>query len=200
LDLPRETKLEEASDRDLVAAHLAGDGGAAYTVLYRRHRDRVFAVCLGLTGDQDRAADVTQEVFVRLVTRLGSFDGRAAFTTWLHRVTVNACYDDLRRHRPIPVEDPSAEGDRSGVAPPDVAARLDLLAALQSLGEDQRTAVVLHDVEGFEYHEIAEVTGVPIGTVKSRIARGRLRLASILGPGNTEAGPDRLTGVPDDRS
>lgn len=175
-------------DAELVAAFLDGDRGA-YAALYRRHRDRVFALCLRFLRDREAALDRTQDVFLRLMSRLDRFDGRAAFTTWLHRVTVNACYDELRRRRPDPVDPATVAeaADRPGLDT-DRAEALDVRDALQALPFDQRAVVVLHDLTAHSYEEVAEICGVPVGTVKSRLARGRLRLARILTPGGNIPG------------
>ncbi len=167
-------------DHELVAAYLDGDK-AAYATLYRRHRDRVFALCLRMMRDREAALDRTQDVFLRLMGRLDRFDGRSAFTTWLHRVTVNACYDDLRRRVPDPV-DPARAAEHADRPHDDAdgAAALDVRHALQALPADQRAAVVLHDLVGHSYEEVAGICDVPMGTVKSRLARGRLRLSRIL--------------------
>lgn len=170
---------DSRSDTELVAGYLSGER-SAYECLYRRHRDRVFRVCLGVLGDREAALDVTQDVFVRLIGRLDRFDGRAAFTTWLHRVAVNACYDLLRTRRPIPVAEVPEPGPDPVDATSAVDSRADVLAALSTLTEEHRAVVVLHDVEGFQYQEIAAALEVPIGTVKSRLARARLRLAEAL--------------------
>lgn len=195
---------DDRSDAALVAAHLDGDA-TAFPVLYVRHRDRAFRTCAGIVIDRAAAADVTQDVFVKLIDRLDRFDGRAAFTTWLHRVLVNACHDHLRTRRPVPVGDGSDVADiGSDIAIEDHAVaterRLDVRAALASLPEDQRTVVVLHDVSGYRYDEIAAILEIPDGTVKSRLSRARRRLTDVLrqdeeagGTGNETTRDDRHT-------
>lgn len=168
------------TDVELAEAHEAGDPGA-FAELYRRHRDRVFRLALTVTCDRELAADVTQDVFLKLHTRLGSFEGRAKFTTWLHRVALNACHDQLRRRRPDPLPEEAeaalADDERTG----EVTDRITLLSALSLLPEEFRTVVVLHDLYDHRYEEISELLGIPMGTVKSRLARGRLRLSESLG-------------------
>lgn len=191
------------SDEVLVTAAQAGDR-AAMDALLRRHHDRIWAVCRRLAGNDADAADATQEAMLLVVRRIGTFDGRSRFTTWAHRVATNACLDELRRRRrrPVPHDDDEATGHGS-TGGPDVAAsvsdRLDIDAALAALSEDFRTPIVLRDVAGHDYAEIADILGVPPGTVRSRIARGRRRLAELLDP----AGPGGATpgnqGDPDDR-
>jgi RNA polymerase sigma-70 factor (ECF subfamily) len=157
---------------------------AALEALLRRHHDRVAALCTRLCGPSD-APDATQEALLAVVRGLHRFDGHAAFTTWLYRVTTNACLDELRRRRRRPL--PGLEEDRpveGTVSTPDpagsVAARVDVDAALARLAPEFRAAVVLRDLCGLDYAEIATVLGIPPGTVRSRIARGRGQLADLL--------------------
>ena len=142
-------------------------------------------MCRRLAGNDADAADAAQEALIAIVRGLPRFDGRARFTTWAYRVATNACLDELRRRgrRPAAVLDgtglePVAPGPSLDQTLTD---RLDLDAALADLPEDFRVAVVLRDVMGLDYAEIAEVLDVPPGTVRSRIARGRARLAIVLG-------------------
>ena len=177
------------SDDVLVRRFLDGDA-SAFSTLIERHQARVFNLCLRILGDREDALDAAQETFVTAMRKLGGFRGDAAFTTWLHRVTVNACYDELRRKRRRPmlhvVEPEDGPENREAAAPPvpdhaeRVAAALDVAAALASVPEEFRIALVLADVEDLPYEEIARVLDVPIGTVKSRVHRGRLALAVAL--------------------
>lgn len=179
-----------------MAAAQAGDRGALDTLL-RRHHDRVHALCRRITGNDADALDATQEALIAIVRGLGRFDGRAAFATWAYRIATNACLDELRRRRRRP-EPGLPEGDRA--APlrdrsPDVdvsvADRLAVDGALALLPPDFRAAVVLRDLCRLDYAEIAQVLGIPPGTVRSRIARGRAVLARHLGePADV---PDRPT-------
>jgi RNA polymerase sigma-70 factor (ECF subfamily) len=136
-------------------------------------------------GNRQDALDATQEVFLQLLRKLDRYDSRAAFTTWLYRVASNVCYDLLRRRRrqpllstdpePPPVEDPrAAEGFTA------VELRPELARALADLSEEFRTVVVLHDIEQLRYNDIAEALEIPVGTVKSRLSRGRHELARTL--------------------
>lgn len=190
---------ETRDDTALVAAYTRGDPDA-FAALYRRHRDRVFRLAVSVTGDREVAADVTQDVFLKLHDRLRGFEGRARFTTWLHRIVVNACHDVLRKRTadPMPegVDALTAVESRSS----EVADRLTVVAALADLPEDFRVVVVLHDLYDHGYDEISEILSIPLGTVKSRLARGRLRLAASLrddapeeGAGNNPAPPERRT-------
>jgi RNA polymerase sigma-70 factor, ECF subfamily len=179
----------EASDEALAAAANSGDRGAL-EVLLARHFDRVHAICRRVTGHPEDALDATQEALIALTRGLHRYDGRSLFTTWLYRVATNAALDELRRRkrRPEPaelVEDRPVGGAAAGVsasAPVEsaVAARLDVDAALATLSPEFRAAVVLRDLCDLDYAEIAEVLDVPIGTVRSRIARGRAAIADQL--------------------
>jgi RNA polymerase sigma-70 factor, ECF subfamily len=173
-------------DSEFVADAQAGDT-EALDMLLRRHYDRVHALCRRLAGNESDALDATQEALIAVVRGLPRFDGRAAFTTWLYRVATNACLDELRRRRRRP-EPKSVDDEYEGTTaagPPtfdqSVADRLAIDEAMAGLAEDFRVAVVLRDVVGLDYAEIATALDVPPGTVRSRIARGRAELARRLG-------------------
>jgi RNA polymerase sigma-70 factor, ECF subfamily len=176
----------EASDEALAAAANAGDRGAL-EMLLARHLDRVHAICRRVTGHPEDALDAAQEALIAVTRGLHRYDGRSLFTTWLYRVATNAALDELRRRkrRPEPaefVEDRPVGRAGSGSAPVEsaVAARLDVDAALARLSPEFRAAVVLRDLCDLDYAEIAEVLDVPVGTVRSRIARGRAAIADQL--------------------
>jgi RNA polymerase sigma-70 factor, ECF subfamily len=169
------------SDEELLERAAAGDQ-PAFSALVRRHEDRVFQLSLRITGDRADALDATQDTFVSVFRQAGSFRAEAAFTTWLYRVTVNACRDLLRKRRrlPEPTEE-LPERARPGIGTEEVVGlRIDLARALAQLPEDYRDAVVMHDLGAIPYDEIAKITGAALGTVKSRISRGRRRLAELL--------------------
>ena len=169
------------SDEALLGQAAAGDQ-SAFTALVRRHEDRVFGIALRITGDRADALDATQDTFVSVFRQAGTFRAEAAFTTWLYRVAVNACRDLLRRRRrlPEPTEE-VPERPRPGIATEDlVGLRLDLAEALAQLPAEYRDALLMHDLRALPYEEIAQATGVALGTVKSRISRGRRRLAELL--------------------
>jgi RNA polymerase sigma-70 factor (ECF subfamily) len=184
-------------DRDLVDRARNGDPEATEALL-RLVAPQVHAVCRRICTNAHDADDAAQEALIAVVRGLARFDGRSRVTTWVHRVTTNACLDELRRirRRPVPTEvateaevaDPTADPEDRALGS---AARRDLATALASLPEEFRVAVVLRDVADLDYAEISEVLGVPPGTVRSRIARGRGRLADLLAedpePGNFEA-------------
>ncbi|MFJ1595831.1 RNA polymerase sigma factor SigM [Streptomyces sp. NPDC088261] len=180
--------LGDTNDQDLLAAHVAGDPDA-FGELVRRHRDRLWAVALRTLGDREEAADAVQDALVSAFRAAHTFRGQSAVTTWLHRITVNACLDRARKvasRKTSPMEDTERleqllEPHESAEAP---AERQDLhrelLAALARLPVDQRAALVLVDMQGYPVAEAARVLGVPTGTVKSRCARGRARLLPLL--------------------
>jgi RNA polymerase sigma-70 factor (ECF subfamily) len=169
-----------APDATLARAASAGDR-RALELLLDRHADRVHAICRRVVTHPEDALDATQEALIAITRGIGRFDGRSAFTTWLYRVATNAALDELRRRgrRPIPFDEPPELTSASGEGAVD--ARLDVDQALGSVPEEFRTAVVLRDLADLDYPEIAEVLGVPVGTVKSRIARGRKALRTALG-------------------
>jgi RNA polymerase sigma-70 factor, ECF subfamily len=165
---------------------------AALDTLLRRHYDRLYALCRRMTGDDADAADACQEALMAIVRGLPGFDGRSAFGTWAYRVTTNACLDELRRRRRRP-EPGLPEGAAEVASPLDQVeastVRVDLDKALQSLPADYRAAVVLRDLCGLSYDEIAQALDIPPGTVRSRIARGRSALVPLLAPGRNPGPP-----------
>ena len=178
---------EAERDEELVRRFKAGEP-EAFTDLVRRHQHRVYSVCLRMLGDADAAADVAQDTFIAVLRKLDGFRGDAAFTTWLHRVAVNACYDELRRTRRRPMLHVLADdGPEHEAGPPapdhadEVVGTHDAAAAIASIPEEFRMAVVLADVHDMAYEQISKVLDVPVGTVKSRVHRGRLALAATLG-------------------
>ncbi|NBE51760.1 RNA polymerase sigma factor SigM [Streptomyces boluensis] len=201
-----------APDATLLARHVAGDPDA-FGELVRRHRDRLWAVALRTLGDREEAADAVQDALVSAYRAAHTFRGQSAVTTWLHRITVNACLDRARKaasRKTSPMDDTERleqllEPHESASEP---AERRDLhrqlIEALGTLPPDQRAALVLVDMQGYPVAEAAEVLGVPTGTVKSRCARGRARLLPLLshlradrgprgreGPGGKNPGPGR---------
>ncbi|MFC7547137.1 RNA polymerase sigma factor SigM [Plantactinospora sp. GCM10030261] len=179
-----------ADDGDLLRAHVAGDPDA-FAELFRRHRDRLWAVALRTTGDREEAADALQDALLSAHRAAARFRGDSAVTTWLHRIVVNACLDRLRRrqaHPTVPLpdgsrsDDPGHHGGREPAAPAaDHDLALVVRQALAALPIEQRAALVLVDVQGYPVAEAADILGVAEGTVKSRCARGRARLAVRLG-------------------
>lgn len=185
--------VDEPSDADLLARHVAGDP-EAFGTLFARHRDRLWAVALHTLAHHEDAADALQEAMISAFRRAASFRGDAAVTTWLHRIVVNACLDQVRRRRVRPVEPLPGDTDHTGHtgrgAPPPAPAQADpvdrlaertaVLDALRGLPAEQRHALVLVDMEGYSVAEAAQLLGCATGTVKSRCARGRARLLPQL--------------------
>ncbi|MDH6119677.1 RNA polymerase sigma-70 factor (ECF subfamily) [Kitasatospora sp. GAS204A] len=181
--------LDEASDAELLARHVAGDQ-AAFGLLVRRHRDRLWALAVRTLSDREEAADALQDALVSALRAAHTFQGRAAVTTWLHRIVVNACLDRARRagsrragsldEEPGRLDSlvPAAEPAEALVLRQEL--RRELGAALAGLPADQRAALVLVDMQGYPVAEAAELLGVPVGTVKSRCARGRARLLPLV--------------------
>lgn len=179
-------RVDRLSDEELVGRARLGDR-RALDALLTRHADRVVAICRRVLADPDDARDAAQEALISVTRGIARFDGDAKFTTWLHRVATNAALDEARRRnrRPRPVEIVREQvGDGPSLAST-VSDRIDIDAALAQLTPEFRAAVVLRDELGCDYAEIAEILGVPPGTVRSRIARGRAALADHLTPSPT---------------
>jgi len=187
--------LRELPDRELLSAHCAGDPDA-FGELFRRHRDRMWAVALRTTVDPEMAADAVQEAFIAAFRGAGSFRGEAAVTTWLHRIVVNACLDRLRRSKPVV---PLPEADLRLLADThdhhhSVDVRLDIQAALDQLPETQRMALILVDMHGLSIAEAASIQNVAEGTIKSRCSRGRAAMVPLLGLGEPSDTPKERGG------
>lgn len=177
----------EASDHDLLRAHVAGDPDA-FALLFARHRNRLWGIALRTMRDPDEAGDALQEAMISAFRRAGSFRGDAAVTTWLHRIVVNACLDRIRRNAVRRTEALPENADRRlGLALGDGTERIEqaetrdaVQDALGQISPDQRAAIVLVDMEGYSVEEAAVLLGCPTGTVKSRCSRGRARLVPLL--------------------
>lgn len=188
-----------SDDRALVAQAQSGDR-AAMDELLRSHYDRIYAICRRIAGNDADASDAAQEALMAIVRGLPKFDNRAAFSTWSYRVATNACLDELRRRKRRPTPAIVDEHDAWSERTPDdrmpafdeqLAVRDEVRAALEQLPEEFRMPVILRDCAGLDYAEIAETLGIPPGTVRSRIARGRSKLAEFLRPGNQPADSER---------
>jgi RNA polymerase sigma-70 factor (ECF subfamily) len=185
---PVEPRPDEAN---LLARVRKGDL-AAFNLLVEHYQTAIFNLCLRMLGTPQAAEDATQETFLAAYRHLDKFRG-GSFRSWLFRITANACYDELRRRKAraaSSLDETAGEGERRFDAPDtspsptdraEQAELRDVLArALAAIPADQRLAVTLSDVQGLDYAEIAEVMQCSLGTVKSRIARGRVRLRAIL--------------------
>jgi RNA polymerase sigma-70 factor, ECF subfamily len=181
-------EAEPAPLSDLALANAAGKGDMdAFEQLYDRHNRRVYAVCLRMTQNVQEAEDLTQDVFIQLFRKIGSFRGESAFTTWLHRLAVNQVLMHFRK-RSVKLERTTAEGETPdqvvrGTENPKampVVDRIALDSALSKLPPGYRTVFVLHDVEGHEHEEIAKILGIAVGTSKSQLHKARMKLRTIL--------------------
>ena len=179
--------LDDATDRALMVRHVDGDP-EAFSELFTRHRDRLWAVALRTTGDPEEAADALQDAAVSAFRAAANFRAESAVGTWLYRIVVNACLDRARKRASRPTvsypEEQSPAWQRAVRDHSDMAGnrelRIVLEGALATQPLDQRAAVVAVDVEGLSVEEAAQALGVPAGTVKSRCARGRAKLAVLL--------------------
>jgi RNA polymerase sigma-70 factor, ECF subfamily len=183
-------RTQPLPDEAAVIARAAGGDRTAFAQLMEHYQSACYGLAWRLLNDADQAADATQDAFIHAYRAMGSYRG-GVFRSWLLRITANASYDILRRaqRRPTgPLPDPEEGGvelaDIGAINPVAEAARSELYRhleiALRRLPEDQRTAVVLCDVYGMDYNEVAAMTQSALGTVKSRIHRGRLRLRELL--------------------
>jgi RNA polymerase sigma-70 factor (ECF subfamily) len=178
--------MTDRADRDieLIDRYLAGDVDA-FNELVAAHEDRVFAICLRMLRDREAALDATQDTFLTVFRKADRYKAQAAFSTWLYRVTVNTCYDHLRREKRMRADripesydpvDPQAT-DPFGA----VDVRSDIEEALAQLSIEFRAAIVLVDLQGMSLEQAGDTLDVPTGTIKSRLFRGRKQLAQSLG-------------------
>lgn len=179
-------RIQPLSDVELAKAAAAGDS-AAFEKLYEQHHRRVFSLCVRMLGSAALAEDLTQEVFLQVYKKIGSFRGDSAFTTWLHRLTVNQVLMHFRR-RGVKLEHTSEEGDFTNVVETPLQStrrismidKLALEKAISELPHGYRTVFVLHDVEGYEHEEISNLLDISIGTSKSQLHKARMRLRQLL--------------------
>jgi RNA polymerase sigma-70 factor (ECF subfamily) len=181
-----------ADDRELVRRAQAEDQ-EAYEELVRRHQHRVFAVAGGILRRREDVEDIAQQVFVKAYFSLKRFDQRAAFSTWLYKITVNECWDLLRKKkvRPLVYESDLSEeqarqvvaSEAKGAAAPDISEKLEarqrVERLLEGLDERDRLMLILKEVEGFSIEEVAEVLDLNANTVKVRLFRARRRIVSL---------------------
>lgn len=177
---------ESAADIDL--CRLAADGNiAAFELIYTRYHRRTYSLTLRMTSNQTEAEDLTQEVFIQLFRKIGSFRGDSAFSTWLHRLTVNQVLMHFRR-RSVKNERVSDDGEMPeqtvpGTSNPNKMSVIDNIAlknAIAELPRGYKNVFVLHDVEGFEHEEVARIMGISVGTSKSQLHKARLKLRGLL--------------------
>lgn len=182
------SEVEIVPQSDLALATAAGKGDmGAFEQLYERHNRRVYSLCLRMTQNPAEAEDLAQEAFIQLFRKIGSFRGDSAFTTWLHRLTVNQCLMHFRK-KSVKLEKTTEEGETPtqvvrGTENPNampIVDRIALDSALNQLPPGYRSVFLLHDVEGHEHEEIAKILGVAVGTSKSQLHKARMKLRRIL--------------------
>ena len=181
-------EVPDAAAPDIDLCRLASDGNlAAFELIYQRYHRRTYSLTLRMTNSQTEAEDLTQEVFIQLFRKIGSFRGDSAFSTWLHRLTVNQVLMHFRR-RSVKNEKTSDDGEMpeqtvNGTSNPNKMPVIDRIALKKAIGElpnGYRNVFVLHDIEGFEHDEVARLLGISIGTSKSQLHKARLKLRGLL--------------------
>ena len=186
---------EQLSEAEAIERAKSGDA-EAFEVLYNLHKRRVYSLCLRMTTNTAEAEDLTQEAFLQLFRKIGTFRGESAFSTWLHRMAVNVVLMRLRKKglQLVPIEETveteeEAPKKELGGQDPILAGSIDRLQmqkAVDSLPPGYRTIFVLHDVEGYEHNEIAEIVGCSIGYSKSQLHKARMKLRDLLKTSRTE--------------
>jgi RNA polymerase sigma-70 factor, ECF subfamily len=166
------------------------DDQQAFADLYQEHHRRVYAICFRMTENAAESEDLTQEVFIQLFRTIGSFRGESAFTTWLHRLTVNLVLMHFRKRRvrpelttgngELPVQTVAGTRDPNRMR---IVDRILLSEVISQLPDGYREAVILHDVAGLEHSEIAQMKGRSIGTSKSQLHKGRIKLRHLISGG-----------------
>ena len=179
----------EQNEQKLIARASGGDP-AAFNQLMAMHEKRMYAVALRMFANREDAQDCLQEAMLRVYRAIGSFKGQSSFSTWVYRITMNTCLDEMRRkkNRPSTSLDnlldqgwsPSDGGNAPERSAIQTETRKMLAGAIRELPEDMRSAIVLRDVQGYSYDEIAQMLDVNVGTIKSRISRGREKLREKL--------------------
>jgi len=191
--LARQRPAEPVAWTEAEAIRRAQSGdAAAFEFLYQLHSRRVYALCLRMVGNPADAEDLMQEAFLQLFRKVGTFRGESAFSTWLHRMTVNVVLMRLRK-KSLPTDsleetlEPDAEnsGPKRDVGAPDLRLsgaidRVNLERSIEQLPPGYRTVFVLHDVQGYEHNEIADIMGCSVGNSKSQLHKARTRLRELL--------------------
>jgi RNA polymerase sigma-70 factor (ECF subfamily) len=181
-------ELELSKISDLMLAQKSADGSMeAFEELYRRHSRRVYSLCLRMTANVEKAEDLAQDVFVHLFRKIGSFRGQSAFTTWLHRVTVNQVLMHFRK-RSVKTELTTDDGETPvqievGTSDPNAMPIIDRIAldkAIEQLPPGYKSVFILHDIEGHEHTEVAKILGCSVGTSKSQLHKARMKLRGLL--------------------
>jgi len=195
----KKTTVSELSEAEAIDGAKKGDA-RSFEALYDLHKRRVYSLCLRMTGNVAEAEDLTQEAFLQLYRKVATFRGESAFSTWLHRLSVNVVLMHLRKKGlpevsleqtldPEPDEGPKREFGTADLALKGAIDRVNLERAIADLSPGYRTIFVLHDVEGYEHNEIAEMMGCSIGNSKSQLHKARLKLREILRLDRAEKSP-----------
>jgi RNA polymerase sigma-70 factor, ECF subfamily len=180
--------MDHATAKDFELTKVAANGDmGAFEELYKRHHRRVYSICLRMLSSPTEAEDLTQDVFIQLYRKIGSFRGDSAFTTWLHRMTVNQVLMHFRK-RTVKYEKTTEEGETpdqmvTGTGDPNKMRIVDKIAldnAIEQLPNGYKNVFVLHDVEGYEHEEVARILGCSVGTSKSQLHKARLKLQKLL--------------------
>lgn len=188
---PEQRKPSDPNEADLIERAKHGDGWA-FQALYDKHKRRVYSLCLRMTSNTAEAEDLAQEAFLQLYRKIATFRGESAFSTWLHRLSVNVVLMHLRK-KSLPVvslDETTASGGEEETPKKDFGTedlalagsidRLQLQRAVDDLPPGYRTIFVLHDVEGYEHNEIAKIVGCSIGNSKSQLHKARMKLRDLL--------------------
>jgi RNA polymerase sigma-70 factor, ECF subfamily len=189
LTTARKLKSKDLNEAEAIERAKQGDA-EAFETLYDLHRRRVYSLCLRMTANTAEAEDLTQEAFLQLFRKIGTFRGESAFSTWLHRMAVNVVLMRLRKKGLplVPLEDTvetEEEGPKKELGAPDAVLagsvdRMELQRAVEALPPGYRSIFVLHDVEGYEHNEIASLVGCSIGNSKSQLHKARMKLRELL--------------------
>lgn len=194
-----EAKIDVKAAKDYELTQAAANGNMmAFEEIYSRHHRRVYSICLRMLQNATEAEDLTQDVFIQLHRKIGSFRGDSAFTTWLHRLTVNQVLMHFRK-RNVKFEKTTEEGETPIQIVPGtenqskmpVVDKIAIEDAIEQLPNGYRNVFVLHDVEGYEHEEVARILGCSVGTSKSQLHKARLKLRKLL----QRKAPPRLFGI-----
>ncbi|MFY9911353.1 MAG: sigma-70 family RNA polymerase sigma factor [Candidatus Sulfotelmatobacter sp.] len=200
---PDHPKSTETSDAEVIERAQRGDA-EAFRMLYEKHKRRVYSLCLRMTANTAEAEDLAQEAFLQLYRKIGTFRGESAFSTWLHRLSVNVVLMHLRKKSlPVVSLEETTQGGEDESAKRDFGAddaalagsidRMQLQRAVDSLPPGYRMIFVLHDVEGYEHNEIAKIAGCSVGNSKSQLHKARMKLRDLLKMNRAEkAGKSRV--------
>jgi len=185
----RRSQSDRLSEAEAIERAKQGDG-SAFEALYNLHKRRVYSLCLRMTANTAAAEDLTQEAFLQLFRKIGTFRGESAFSTWLHRMAVNVVLMQLRKKglNVVPLEDtmegeeesPKKEPGADDVRLAGSVDRLQLQHAIAELPPGYRMIFLLHDVQGYEHNEIADMVGCSIGNSKSQLHKARMKLRELL--------------------